>query len=681
MYMKMKAKLLSCILCCMLIVGMLPVSAFASTRTVVSEVEMTTATGDITPAYGDYMELPEFTVTVGQPAKIAPSMCNWYKLNSDGITWDRLYYGMRFTEGTYRYGIQIRIDGADGSTHKFDNDGVTVEVDGVEWNVLGDIQVFTNYSYVTLASPEYEVELGAGQEPLEEITSLNANITAPVPGQKPSLEAVTESDDYEARVVAWQELDTYEGTPTDIDDPENYTFVEGKIYHAIVQFECTDENAFFSPSISNVRINGMLPMYAGRGYYRVVFMDVPEDEIVTFEVKTGVYMMSLTDGEEAIIDVLEYNEQLIYDPVYKGFRDAEGKALFRINDYGVVVLEEGVGEEDNITYILNPDERETVIDNFGVEMTEARMVFVESEPGVLSIKIETGKHTSEFNMLETRGLNALIYYDLIEIGDNEACYNSEGKLLFTVDDEEYIEVAEGANQDDNIIYELNNADVEELYDEFGIIFSEIRLIVGEEPTYKVSFVANGGTGTMADVTDVSGEYTLPANGFTAPTGKQFKAWSVDGVEKAAGDKITVTADTIVTAVWENIPHICTLTPVAKVDPTCTEKGKEAYYTCSGCGKYYEDALGEEEIPDLIIWGNIDTIDHIDGDGDGTCDKCRGSVSGNGTGGGSTSGPDELPGDVDAGDSNMAWMWIAMLLISGAGVAAVVALRKKLYFEK
>ena len=72
-------------------------------------------------------------------------------------------------------------------------------------------------------------------------------------------------------------------------------------------------------------------------------------------------------------------------------------------------------------------------------------------------------------------------------------------------------------------------------------------------TYKVSFNANGGTGTMADVTGVSGEYTLPANGFTAPAGKQFKAWSVGGVEKAAGDKITVTANTTVTAVWEPIP--------------------------------------------------------------------------------------------------------------------------------
>ena len=68
-------------------------------------------------------------------------------------------------------------------------------------------------------------------------------------------------------------------------------------------------------------------------------------------------------------------------------------------------------------------------------------------------------------------------------------------------------------------------------------------------TYTVTFEANGGTGTMAAVPGISGEYTLPANGFTAPAGKQFKAWSVGGSEKAVGDKITVTADTTVTAVW------------------------------------------------------------------------------------------------------------------------------------
>ena len=70
--------------------------------------------------------------------------------------------------------------------------------------------------------------------------------------------------------------------------------------------------------------------------------------------------------------------------------------------------------------------------------------------------------------------------------------------------------------------------------------------------YEVSFDANGGTGTMADVTDISGEYTLPANGFTAPSNKAFKAWSVGGEEKQPGDKITVSANTTVTAVWQDV---------------------------------------------------------------------------------------------------------------------------------
>ena len=83
--------------------------------------------------------------------------------------------------------------------------------------------------------------------------------------------------------------------------------------------------------------------------------------------------------------------------------------------------------------------------------------------------------------------------------------------------------------------------------------------VWENITYTVSFDANGGTGMMTDVTGVLGEYTLPANGFTAPAGKQFKCWSVGGTEKAVGDKITVSANTTVKAVWEDIEYTVTVT--------------------------------------------------------------------------------------------------------------------------
>ena len=43
-----------------------------------------------------------------------------------------------------------------------------------------------------------------------------------------------------------------------------------------------------------------------------------------------------------------------------------------------------------------------------------------------------------------------------------------------------------------------------------------------ENKYTLTFGANGGSGTMAPIANLTGEYTLPANEFTAPSGKQFK---------------------------------------------------------------------------------------------------------------------------------------------------------------
>ncbi len=70
----------------------------------------------------------------------------------------------------------------------------------------------------------------------------------------------------------------------------------------------------------------------------------------------------------------------------------------------------------------------------------------------------------------------------------------------------------------------------------------------------ISFNANGGTGTMASVNvDQGSSYTLPNCGFTAPSGKQFKTWTVDGVTKAPGVSITVTGDIVIVATYEDIP--------------------------------------------------------------------------------------------------------------------------------
>mgnify|MGYP001072211695 CR=1 FL=1 len=73
-----------------------------------------------------------------------------------------------------------------------------------------------------------------------------------------------------------------------------------------------------------------------------------------------------------------------------------------------------------------------------------------------------------------------------------------------------------------------------------------------ENKYTLTFDANGGSGTMAPIADLTGEYDLPANEFTAPTGKQFKGWSLT-TDGATVSKVAMTENRTVYAIWEDIP--------------------------------------------------------------------------------------------------------------------------------
>ena len=126
-------------------------------------------------------------------------------------------------------------------------------------------------------------------------------------------------------------------------------------------------------------------------------------------------------------------------------------------------------------------------------------------------------------------------------------------------------------------------------------------------TYTVRFNANGGTGTMADVTGVpAGAYTLPANGFTAPEGKQFKGWSTDASGAVIeGTTYNVTGDVTLYAIWENKPHTHTYSTEWSTDSanhwhecTCGDKKDLAPHVdanndhnCDVCGKKMSDHTG------------------------------------------------------------------------------------------
>lgn len=84
--------------------------------------------------------------------------------------------------------------------------------------------------------------------------------------------------------------------------------------------------------------------------------------------------------------------------------------------------------------------------------------------------------------------------------------------------------------------------------------SEYTLIVNREKVKcEVSFDPGEGKGTMEAEEFVKGStYNLPKCTFEAPANKEFKAWSVNGKEKAVGEEITIDADTEITALWKDI---------------------------------------------------------------------------------------------------------------------------------
>lgn len=210
----------------------------------------------------------------------------------------------------------------------------------------------------------------------------------------------------------------------------------------------------------------------------------------------------------------------------------------------------------------------------------------------------------------------------------------------------------------------------------------------------VSFNAGGGKGTMSAVTVEKGTYTLPQNGFTAPEGKKFKTWSVGDREYAPGTKISIISSITVTAVWEELPaeHTCKPEPVAKVAPTCTEDGKESYYTCKDCGKFYEDAAGTKEITDLSAWGKLDKLGHADKNQDGKCDACGLALTDSTepispTETTTPAAPDEpadateptIPnGDGEKDPPDTSWIWIALgaIILCAAAVITVLLVVKK-----
>ena len=126
-------------------------------RTVVSTITATSNIDEII-GFGKSVKSPSFNIKEDVPAQFQ-TQYNWEKKTA--TSWED-YSGTAFTEGTYRYVTQIRIDGTAGTTHVFDKNGITVTVNGKKWADNSIPDIYAEYSFAWVESEEYTVVAPAG---------------------------------------------------------------------------------------------------------------------------------------------------------------------------------------------------------------------------------------------------------------------------------------------------------------------------------------------------------------------------------------------------------------------------------------------------------------------------------------------------------------------------------------
>ena len=132
-------------------------------REKITEMEVTSSDYATIPKYGNYCSYVTFTVTKGSPAHVKTDMGSWRKKVGD--EWQFTRPEDIFTAGTYRYEVQIRIDGEAGLTHVL-GEGFTFKMNGESWTVDNTYFVVEDtYSYLWVYSPEVVITEPVG-EPL-----------------------------------------------------------------------------------------------------------------------------------------------------------------------------------------------------------------------------------------------------------------------------------------------------------------------------------------------------------------------------------------------------------------------------------------------------------------------------------------------------------------------------------
>ena len=80
---------------------------------------------------------------------------------------------------------------------------------------------------------------------------------------------------------------------------------------------------------------------------------------------------------------------------------------------------------------------------------------------------------------------------------------------------------------------------------------------------------------------------------------------------AVVESVTYEQFAVISYTFDALSHVHDLERIDKVSPSCAENGKQTYYHCKSCDKYYEDATATKQITDIRKWGVVLALGHVE----------------------------------------------------------------------
>ena len=259
-------------------------------------------------------------------------------------------------------------------------------------------------------------------------------------------------------------------------------------------------------------------------------------------------------------------------------------------DYGTLVLKNftlsGLGKEAHSTdHALITATGDLTILVIGENRLEAEEMGIYVEQGALNIKFDNNSQKEGFSLdiisgsvgicayqsdgvtigycdlyieaedsaIEANGGDTIIQYGRVEAIAKNGAALSKAPLMATYSEKGLITASVNSDGSESETFSKGNSEELDAFKAAATTFKYFKIA----ETVDVNLFDGGENYAEPIRVEIIDQYTLPECPFEAPEGKQFKAWKYNGQEYAVGDKITLSDDVDIAAVWQDkAPEQC-----------------------------------------------------------------------------------------------------------------------------